>query len=98
LAGLHSQVLQHVPVRSDLAVQVFFRRGTAGEEAGYLRFRGQGRYDSITVPHALVVGCRLEADDQRARRATVGRVKVVVVPRPLGGTPKTASLRRSSTG
>jgi putative transposase len=97
LAGVQSPVLQHVAVRSDLAFQAYFRRGTAGAAPGSPRVRGHGRYDSLTVPQ-VPVGCRLEAEDQRVRRATLGRV-TVVVPRPLlEGTPKTATIRRSSTG
>jgi putative transposase len=96
LAGVHSQVLQHVAVRIDLAFKACFRRCTAGEELGYPRFRGTGRYDSLTFPQ-VPVGCRLEAEDQRLRIANVGRVKVVL-HRPLEGTPKTATIRRSRTG
>jgi len=97
LAGVQSQVLQSVAVRIDLAFQAFFRRVKAGEnEPGYPRFRGQGRYDSITCPQ-VPVGCRLEAEDKRLRIANVGRVKVLS-HRPLEGVPKTATIQRSSTG
>src|SRR5215472_17626630 len=54
LAGVQSPVLQNVAVRIDLAFQAFFRRCTAGEEPGYPRFRGQGRYDSSTFPQVPV--------------------------------------------
>lgn len=43
-------MLQHVAVRIDLAFQAFFRRVKAGEKPGSPRFRGKGRYDSITYP------------------------------------------------
>jgi putative transposase len=94
LARVQSQVLQNVAVRIDLAFQAFFRRCKAGEEPGYPRFRGPGRYDSITFPH-VPVGCRLE--DKHLRVANVGHVKVLL-HRPLEGTPTTATIRRSSTG
>jgi putative transposase len=94
LAGVQSQVLQNVAVRIDLAFQAFFRRCKAGEEPGYPRFRGQGRYDSITFPQ-VPIGCRLEG--RHLRVANVGHVKVLL-HRPLEGTPKTATIRRSSTG
>jgi putative transposase len=67
LAGVHSQVLQNVAVRIDLAFQAFFRRCKAGEEPGYPRFHGKGRYDSITFPQ-VPVGCWLETEDTRAHR------------------------------
>src|SRR5260370_11727988 len=58
LAQVQSQVLQNVAVRIDLAFQAFFRRCKTGEQApGYPRFRGQGRYDSLTSPHVPAGGC-----------------------------------------
>ena len=48
LQNVHSQVLQNVQERVDLAFQAFFRRVKAGEKPGYPRFRGYGRYDSFT--------------------------------------------------
>jgi putative transposase len=96
LAGVQSQVLQNVAVRLDLAFQAFFRRVRMGETPGYPRFRGKGRYDSITFPQ-VPVGCRLDADDKRVRIANVGQVKILL-HRPLEGMPKTATMTRSSTG
>jgi putative transposase len=97
LARVQSQVLQNVAVRLDLAFNAFFRRLKAGEaEPGYPRFRGVGRYDSFTFPQ-VPVGCHLDAAAKRLRVMNVGLVKVVL-HRPLEGTPKTATLRRSSTG
>lgn len=48
LKEVHSQVLQEVVKRVDLAYQAFFRRVKAGEKPGYPRFKGYGRYDSFT--------------------------------------------------
>ena len=55
LTTVHSQVLQNVAVRVELAFQAFFRRvkkndGKAGEEPGYPRLKGKGQYDSLTYP------------------------------------------------
>src|SRR5256886_14725962 len=50
LERVHSQVLQNVAVRLDLAFKAFFRRCKAGENPGYPRFKGKGRYDSFTYP------------------------------------------------
>lgn len=96
LARVQSQVLQNVAVRIDLAFKAFFRRVKAGEEPGYPRFRGVGRYDSLTFPQ-MPVGCHLDAETKRLRVMNVGLVKVVL-HRPLEGTPKTATIRRSRTG
>src|SRR5258708_5204185 len=50
LQEVHSQVLQDVVLRLKKAFDAFFRRLTAGETPGYPRFRGRGRYDSLTFP------------------------------------------------
>jgi putative transposase len=92
---VHSQVLQNVCVRVDLAFQAFFRRVKAGDpEPGYPRFKGKGRYDSITYPQ-YGNGVRLEGE--RLILSKVGAVHVVL-HRPVEGTPKTVTLTRSRTG
>ncbi len=96
LAGVQSQILQNVAVRIDLAFKAFFRRCAAGETPGYPRFRGKGRYDSITFPQ-VPVGCRLDMDARHLRMMNIGQVKVIL-HRPLEGVPKSATIRRSSTG
>jgi len=96
LSGVQSQVLQNVAVRIDLAFKAFFRRLKAGETPGYPRLRGCGRYDSLTFP-PVPVGCHLDVEAKRLRVMNVGLVKVVL-HRPLEGTPKTATIQRSSTG
>lgn len=96
MAHVQSQVLQHVAVRIDLAFQAFFRRCKAGETSGYPRFRGVGRYDSLTYPQ-VPVGCKLDTDAKRVRLHGVGLVKIIL-HRPMEGMPKTATITRSSTG
>jgi len=94
LRVVNAQVIQNVAVRLDLAMHAFFRRVKAGETPGYPRFRGEGRYDSFTFPQAPS-GCTLTGD--RLSLAKIGTVRVVL-HRPLEGTPKTCTIRRSSTG
>ena len=101
LERVHSQVLQNVAVRLDLAFKAFFRRCQAGENPGYPRFRGRDRYDSFTFPQSgfsftHVVGGQGEPND-RVTLSKIGRVKMVS-HRPLKGTVKTCTIRRSSTG
>ena len=91
---VNAQVLQNVAVRLDLAMKAFFRRVKAGEAPGYPRFRGQGRYDSFTFPQAPS-GCKLTGDVLHLSK--IGAVRVVL-HRPLEGTPKTCTIRRSPTG
>src|SRR5437588_7275294 len=53
LKAVHSQVLQNVAVRVDLAFKAFFRRMREGaKEPGYPRFKGRDRYDSFTFPQS----------------------------------------------
>jgi putative transposase len=94
LATVHAQVLQNVAVRLDLAMNAFFRRVQAGKTPGYPRFRGQGRYDSFTFPQAPS-GCKLTGDVLHLSK--IGAVRVVL-HRPLEGTLKTCTIRRSATG
>ena len=94
LATVHSQVLQNVAVRVDLAFKAFFRRVKAGETPGYPRFRGEDRYDSFCYPQAPS-GCKLNGD--RLTLSGIGTVKVVL-HRDREGKPKTCCVRRSPTG
>lgn len=96
LAAVHSQVAQNVAVRIDLAFQAFFRRVKSGEAPGYPRFRGKGRYDSMTYPQAPS-GCKLDVDARRLRLHGVGPVKLVL-HRPVEGIPKTVTITLSRTG
>jgi putative transposase len=92
---VHSQVLQNVQVRVDLAFQAFFRRVREGaEDVGYPRFKGFGRYDSITYPQ---YGNGVRLDGARLILSKVGAVHVVL-HQPIKGTPKTVTLRRARTG
>lgn len=92
LANIHSQVLQNVAVRIDLAFKAFFRRVKAGEKPGYPRFRGRGRYDSFTFPQS---GFSLNGN--MLRLSKIGNVKVIL-HRPIEGQIKTCTIKRSSTG
>ncbi len=94
LNKVHSQVLQNVAVRLDLAFQAFFRRYREGaEEPGYPRFKGKGRYDSFTFPQS---GFALTSD-ARLTLSKVGRIKMVY-HRPIRGKIKTLTIHKSSTG
>ena len=99
LREVHSQVLQNVAVRVDLAFKAFFRRLKAGEKPGYPRFRGVGRYDSFTYPQS---GFRVEEDGNlsgggRLFLSKIGHVKAVI-HRPLEGEVKTSTVKRTATG
>ena len=55
-----------------------------------------GATTSLTYPQ-VPVGCKLDAEARRVRLHGVGLVKIIL-HRPLEGTPKTATISRSSTG
>lgn len=94
LAQVHSQVLQNVAVRIDLAFKAFFRCVKAGEKPGYPRFRGWGRYDSLTFPQHPS-GCCLK--DGKLLVSKVGHVKIRL-HRTFEGIPKTVTIKRTATG
>jgi len=91
LKDIHSQVLQNVAVRIDLAFKAFFRRVKQGVDPGYPRFRGFGRYDSFTYPQT---GFRL--NEKSVSLSKIGKVKAVI-HRPTEGTIKTCTIRKTAT-
>lgn len=93
LKSVHSQVLQNVTERVELAFQAFFRRCKAGETPGSPRFKGKGRYDSFTYPQS---GFCL-THDNRVCLSKIGSIKLVY-HRPIKGKVKTLTIRHSSTG
>jgi putative transposase len=92
LIAAHSQVLQNVAVRLDLAFQAFFRRVKAGEKPGFPRFRGADRYDSFCYPQ-YGNGAKLQGDVLFLSK--VGQVRVRL-HRPLTGEIKTVCIRRQA--
>jgi putative transposase len=94
LNRVHSQVLQNIHVRVDLAFKAFFRRVKVGEDPGYPRFKQFGRYDSITYPQ---YGNGVRLDGTTLILSKIGSIKVIL-HRQIEGQIKTVTLRRSSTG
>ena len=91
LKAVHSQVLQNVQGRVDLAFKAFFRRVKAGETPGYPRFKGFGRYDSFTFPQSgFKLGVKLSV-------SKVGDIKINV-HRPVEGSVKTLTISRDRIG
>jgi len=91
LKTVHSQVLQNVAVRVDLAFQAFFRRVKAGETPGYPRLKGEGQYDSITYP-----GSGFKIGESSVWLSLFGRQVQVQAKlhRPIVGKVKTCTVRR----
>ncbi len=94
LTHVHSQVLQNVTERVELALQAFFRRvREKASEPGFPRFKGKSRYDSFTFPQS---GFSITHDD-RVCLSKIGSIKMVY-HRPVRGTIKTLTIHKSSTG
>ena len=91
LNDIHSQVLQAVLFRVERAFQNFFRRVKSGEEPGYPRLRGVGRYDSITYPQAAA----FQITEQGLRLSKIGTIKIKL-HRPINGTIKTCTIKREA--
>src|SRR6266699_3058658 len=94
LTIVHSQVMQNVAVRVDLAFKAFFRRVREhAQDPGYPRFKGKGRYDSFTFPQS---GFSI-THDERVCLSKIGSIKMVY-HRPVRGKIKTLTIRKSRTG
>lgn len=94
LKSVHSLVLQQVNIRVDLAFKAFFRRVKSGETPGYPRFKGYGRYDSMTFTQ---YGNGAKIANGKLVLSKIGDIKIVL-HRELIGLPKTVCVRRSATG
>ena len=90
LQTVHSQVLQNVAVRVDLAFKAFFRRVKAGEEPGYPRFKGRDGYDSFTYPQS-----GFSVKENIVKLSKIGEVKIKL-HRPIIGKIKTCTIRRQN--
>ena len=87
LSDVHSQVLQDVSKRVDLAFHAFFRRVKSGETPGFPRIKGDG-YGSFAYPQSgfgVVQG--------KLRLSKIGDV-AIRLHRPINGTIKTCTVRR----
>jgi putative transposase len=91
LRSVHSQVLQDVVLRVNLAFSAFFRRVKTGEEPGYPRFKGKNRYDSLSYPQS---GFSIDTD--MIWLSKIGDIKFKL-HRPIEGDVKRLTIRRSST-
>ena len=92
LTDVYSLVLQNVALRVELAFKAFFRRVKAGEKPGYPRFKGKGRYSSISYTQS-----GFDLDSEMLRLSKIGYIKIKL-HRPVEGKIKTCTIRRMPTG
>jgi len=89
--AVHSQVLQNVAVRVDLAFRAFFQRVKEGKTPGFPRLKGKGQYDSITYPQS-----GFKIGDSTVSISMFGKQVQVKAKlhRPVLGKVKTCTVRR----
>ncbi|MGF1473907.1 MAG: RNA-guided endonuclease InsQ/TnpB family protein [Rubrobacteraceae bacterium] len=92
LATLNFSSAQATLRRLDKAFKAFFRRCKSGDAPGYPRYKPEGRFRTIEFP-SHGDGCKLK-DNGRLYIQNVGHIKVKQ-HRPVEGTIKTVSLKRS---
>ena len=92
LNDIHSQVLQDVLFRVDKAFKAFFYRIKEGNgKAGYPRFKGEGRYDSITYPQETA----FQITPQGLKLSKIGTIKIKL-HRSIQGKIKTCIIKRGA--
>ncbi|WP_293118611.1 transposase [Okeania sp. SIO1I7] len=92
---IHSQVLQEVPKRVELAFDRWLKGDSNGKRLGKPRFKRKGQYKTFTYPqfqqHHFV--------NNKVKLSKIGDVKVIVHrPIPDGFIIKTVSVTRKSNG
>ena len=98
-SSIHIDVLQDTLRRLDKAYQAFFRRAKAGQDPGFPRFKGKGRYRSMTFSHLskqLIRNIR-----KRMARIVVPKIGHVAIRyhRPLpNGKIKHLTIQRKASG
>jgi len=97
-ASVHSQVLQETLRRLDRAYKAFFqrvaeRRNGGNVKAGFPRFKGENRYDSITYPQS---GFKL-LPNGHLQLSRVGEVRMFMHRSPKGKI-KTLNIKRDKCG
>lgn len=93
---VHSQVAQEVLFRVERAFAGFFRRVKNGETPGCPRFKGKGRYKSLTFTQ-FGDGLGASFRNGKLKLSKIGLVKIKL-HRDIPGTVKTVNIKRDSTG
>ena len=96
LNNIHSQVIQNVSERVDLAFQNFFRRcKDKTEKVGFPRFKQYGRYDSFTFPQSGF--SVLEEKQPRLKLSKIGCIKIKL-HRVLPEIIKRLTIQKTQSG
>jgi putative transposase len=90
VALLNCSATQDMLRRLDKSFKAFFRRVKTGDKAGYPRFRGRDRFNSITFP---IYGDGIKIKDNRLYVQNVGLIKIKM-HHSLDGEINTVTLKR----
>lgn len=96
LREIHSQVAQEVLFRIERTLSAFFRRVKNGETPGYPRFKGRGRYKSLTFTQ-FGEGKGASFQGGKLKLSKIGLVKIKL-HRQIPGTVKTVIIKRDAAG
>lgn len=96
LREVHSQAAQEVLFRVERAFAGFFRRVKNGDTPGYPRFKGKGRYKSLTFTQ-FGKGLGACLADGKLRLSKIGLVRIKL-HREIPGKVKTVTIKRDATG
>ncbi len=92
---IHSQVLQEVPKRVELAFDRWLAGDVNAKKSGRPRFKGKGQYKTFTYPQFK----RHHFTDRKITLSKIGNVKVIVHRQiPDGFDIKTVSVTKKSDG
>ena len=98
---IYSQVLQSTLKRADSAYQGFFRRLRAGEKAGFPRFKGNNRFNSILYTQSgFALGKRKGKKSTKwssLKLSKIGNLSMRM-HRNISGNLKTCQVVRTSSG
>ncbi len=93
---VHSQVAQEVLFRVERAFVAFFRRVKNGEAPGYPRFKGKGRYKSLTFTQ-FGEGKGASFQDGKLKLSKIGLLKIKL-HREIPGIIKTVIIKWDAVG
>jgi putative transposase len=90
---LHSQVMQNIARKLDLAFKSFYGRVKKGKTPGFPRFKGKGRVHSLYYPQS---GFAFTTNN-KLKVSKIGSIRIKK-HRALNGNIKTLSLNKSPSG
>jgi putative transposase len=93
--SIHSQVLQEVPKKVELAFDRWLKGDNTGKRSGKPRFKGKGQYKTFTYPQFK----KEHFQNDKITLSKIGVIKVIVHrPIPDGFEIKTVSVTKKADG